>query len=262
MRQASRLLLAAALAVATSAPASAANFNLVGGTLGLSIGALPPLTVGQSPDPAVIQVSSGTGGFTEPAGLFLDPLVQVPKQLFTGVPLISGLTITNFGNSTKSVATGGGLPGTAGPFQGGGGFGGPGPLTGNALVNVLLLFNLAIPLNPVGQTNGFVTAGGGGIQIQVRGTNWTTGVAKVSQITTGDAPNASNTVTFTGLDNRTAGHSGDVTLISPFHVTTNVAGNLPGVAIQTLTFTPEPGSVLLFGAALAGIVVLGLRKRR
>jgi hypothetical protein len=261
MRHASRLLLAAALVVATSAPAGAASLSLVGSTLGLSIGALPPLSVDQDPDPAVIQVSSAGGGFTEPAGLFLEPIIQVPKQLFTGVPLISGLTITNLGNATKVMTPGGGLPMTAGkPIRGGGGFGGPGALSGNTLVNVLLLFNLTIPINVVGATSGFVTAGGGGILITVRGTNWTTGAAKVTQITTGEP--AENTVTISGFDNRTAGHAGDITLVAPFHVTTNVAGNLAGFAIQTLHFAPEPGAVLLLGAALGSVAVLGWRRLR
>ena len=261
---------AASVAVlAVTGPAGAATLFLAQSSLGLSIGALPPILVSADtfPNPILIQVSSGTGGFTEPAGVFGPATVAAPKALFTGVPQISGLTLTNFGNNTKVVFAGGGLPMTTGkPFNGGGGFGGPGPLSGSALVNVLQLFNLTIPLDAVGATSGFFTAQGAGIRITLTATNWTTGVVQISKVTTGvPTPNGGsvngNTVTVAGFDNRTPGHQGSMLLISPFHVLTNVAGNLPGLAMQVLNFSvPEAGTLLLLGTGAVGLALYGIRR--
>jgi hypothetical protein len=81
---------------------------------------------------------------------------------------------------------------------------------------------------------------------------------------TAPTPNAAilNSVTFAGYDNRTPGHVGRVLLVSPFKVITNAAGNLPGIARQTLDFggvVPEPGTL---GLLLAGATVLALWGRR
>jgi hypothetical protein len=60
-----------------------------------------------------------------------------------------------------------------------------------------------------------------------------------------------NTVTFGGYDNRTPLHNGVIALVSPFKVSTNVMGNLPAYALQTLTFVPEPGTLVFLGMAVA-----------
>ena len=74
---------------------------------------------------------------------------------------------------------------------------------------------------------------------------------------------ATNSVTFVGYDNRTPGHAGVLLLISPFKVITNAAGNLPGLATQTLTFlVPEPGTLLLLGSGVVGLALHGLRRMR
>jgi hypothetical protein len=125
----------------------------------------------------------------------------------------------------------------------------------------------------IGSTNASTAAGSpSGIYVVVQGTGWTTGSVMLNQITTDNPtppPAVTNTVTYTGDDGRAAScpappaQCGVVQLISPFHVFTNAAGNLPGLAIQTLTFVPEPGSILLL---VSGVVTLGiggwLRMRR
>jgi hypothetical protein len=326
MRKQLMALLIAAGFVSLAGPVGAASIPLTGSSLGISIGALPPLFIEQSPDPFPILVSSGTGGFTEVQGLFGPATIQVGKALFTGVASISGLTLTGFGNSTKVMAVGDGLPATAGKTikkvqdqpdatLGVRDFGGNGALSGNSLVNVLQLFNLAIPLNAVGLASGFVTAAGGAIKITVTGTNWTTGVVQINEITTGvtvpvltpngeqmlttvltPTPNGGstpvltpngevdltpvsetiqiNTVTVSGFDNRAVAPlvtpngdvisalQGQMQLISPFHVITNVAGNLPGFAIQVLNFMPEAGTVVLLGTGALGLAWSGSRRLR
>jgi hypothetical protein len=266
MRQLSRLLLAAALALGGSGEAGAAALTLTGGALGISIGALPPLSFPCTPAadadlcPLVLDVTApGVGnGFTEPANVFVGS-VMLPTSLFTGVPLINGLTIGNLANGQKPVAPGG-AAGTraSNVLREGGALGGPGPLAGTAFVNVLGLFNLAVPLDPIGNTGASVAVVAGTLAVTVRGTGWTTG-----KITIDNVEPPENTVTYNGYDNRNAGGTGVVQLISAFHVTTNAAGNLPGLATQTLTFAaPEPGQILLVGAALGVMALLARRRPR
>ena len=268
MRTLSRLLLAVAFAVGASAQAGAAE--LKSGVLGISIGALPPITFectaadDGDPCPVVFTGTPGVGnGFTEPASLFTGS-IALPTSLFTGVALINGLTIGNLANGTKTINTAGAIAGLRSVDvlrPGTGALGGPGPLAGTAFVNVLGLFNLAVPLDPIGNTGATAAVVAGTLAVTVRGTGWTTGQIKIDNITTGEP--AQNTVTFNGYDHRNAGGTGVVQLISAFHVTTNAAGNLPGLATQTLTFAaPEPGQILLVGAALGVMALLARWRRR
>jgi len=260
MRLFSRLLLVAALALAGSGRAGAASLTLTGGSLGISIGALPAITFPCEVCPLVLDVANPGqgGGFVEPASAFAGS-VMLPSALFTGVPLISGLTIGNLANKQKTIAPGAvGGTRTDRVLRAGGSLGGPGPLTGTAFVNVLKLFNLAVPLAAIGNTGQTNAVQAGTLKVTVAGTGWTTGAIQISKITTGEP--AENTVTYEGFDNRNA-TGGVVQLISAFHIATNAAGNLPGLATQTLTFSaPEPGQILLLGAALGTLVLLARRR--
>jgi hypothetical protein len=255
MRKLSRLLLALAFAVGASAQAGAVDLTLTGGSLGVSIGALPPIEFPCVSCPVVLDVTSPGqgGGFTEPASAFTGS-IMLPTALFTGVALINGLTIGNLANLTKTIAPGAAAgPRTSKVVRPGGGLGGPGPLAGSSFVNVLGLFNLTVPLNIVGNTGATTSVAAGTLFVTVAGTGWTTGTMMVDNVTTGEP--AGNTVTNVGFDNRNANGTGVVQLISAFHITTNAAGNLPGLATQTLTFVPEPGTILML---LSGAVTLGI----
>jgi hypothetical protein len=266
MRKLSKLLLAAVLSVGLAGSANASVLTLTGGTLSIGIGALPPITFPNNSNP-VINVSSGGGGFTEPASIFTGS-IMLPTALFTGVALINGLTIGNLANGTKNVVTGGGAAGAQpGLVKPGGGLGGFGPLVGTAFVNVLGLFNLAVPLSAVGNTGASTAVIAGTLAVTAIATGWTTGQASITGITTGTPGGGqANTVVFQGYDNRTPNHNGVVQLISPFKVITNAAGNLPGIAIQTLTFAgavvPEPGTLLLIGSGVVGLALLGRKRMR
>jgi hypothetical protein len=240
MRRLCPASLAGAIAFSIAASAQAATLQL-GGTLSLTVGALPPVSL---PSNGATPISSGSGHFTEPASFFGPATVTLPKSLFTGVPQISGLTLQNFGNSTKIFSG-------AGTATGG--------LSGTAIVTVLQSLNLSIPLGIVGVAGGIVQAGAGALQITVIGQNWTTGVAVIAGITTTTpATNVINTVSVTGSDNRTPGHGGTITLVSGFKVITNATGRLPGFAVQTLAL-PEPAALLLLGS---GVLAVGLCARR
>jgi len=276
MRKLNRLLLAAVFAVGASARVGAAELTLTGGSLGISIGALPPILFPCNGCPVVLNAQTGVGpgnGFTEPASVFVGE-IALPTSLFTGVALIDGLTIGGLANVTKTI---GDAPQAAGPrasfvVRPGGGIGGLGPLTGNAFVNVLSLFNLAVPLGVIGNTGASTMVTAGTLMVAVNGTGWTTGQIQIDRITTGNpaaTPNATpnvpeqlNTVTYTGDDARNANGTGVVQLISAFHVTTNAAGNLPGLATQTLTFVPEPGTILLLCSGGATLVLAGWLRAR
>lgn len=249
MRKLKVLLFAAAFLAGTVTTSTAATITLsgAGSSLSVALGALPAIVLGGND--TQIFVSSGSGGFTEPAGAFGPSTIPLPKSLFTGVPLISGLTLAGFGNGTKIVN---GALGTA-----------TGGLAGSALVNVLQLLNLSIPLSVVGQAGATTMKASGGIAITVIGQGWTTGVASVTGVTTGTpATGNTNTAVLSGSDNRTPGHGGTITLVSGFQAITNVAGTLPGFAIQALSFVPEPGTLLLLGSGVAGLAVLGRRRMR
>jgi hypothetical protein len=129
---------------------------------------------------------------------------------------------------------------------------------------VLQSLNLTIPLSVVGAAGATVQAGAGAIIITVLGQNWTTGVAQVTGVTSTTAGTAIiNTVSITGSDNRTASHAGTITLVSGFQAITNVAGTLPGFAIQALSFaTPEAGTLLLLGSGTIGLALYGRRRMR
>ena len=51
-------------------------------------------------------------------------------------------------------------------------------------------------------------------------------------------------------------------LVSPFKVISGAAGNLPGYALQTLTFVPEVGTLVTLGTGALALVAYGLRRRR
>jgi len=244
MKRFKLLAVGALLAVGLAAPSHSATLTL-GGTLSLTIGALPPVSLPDNGGASVL-VSSGNGHFTEPAGVFGPATIPLTASLFTGVPQISGLTLIGFGNGTK-VASG------AGTALGG--------LAGSALVTVLQSLNLSIPLSVVGVPGASVQAGVGAIIITVVGQGWTTGVASVTGVTsTTPGTNVLNTITLAGSDNRTAGHQGTITLVSGFQAITNVAGTLPGFAIQALSFVPEAGTLVLLGTGAIGLALYGRRR--
>ena len=119
---------------------------------------------------------------------------------------------------------------------------------------------MAIPLSPIGSTGDSHVLQAGTLLITLVGTGWTTAPVTLTGVTTAGV----NTVAFAGYDNRTVGHAGTVQLVSPFKVITQ-AGNLPGLAFQTLTFAgglPEPGTLALLGIATATLALFGRRRHR
>jgi len=141
---------------------------------------------------------------------------------------------------------------------GGGGFGGVMPING---VSKVCLFgpcsaavsNLAVPLSVVGAGGAAVVSGA--VNLTVIGAPWTTGTAAVGTITQMGA--------VAPLSN-TAAPSGTVLLVTPIFISTNIGASavLPGFAFLSLHFVPEPGTLMLLGSGIAGLVAFGRNRAR
>jgi PEP-CTERM motif len=147
----------------------------------------------------------------------------------------------------------------AGAFVGSGGAGFGGTMGLNGFTKVCLfgpcsaaVANLAVPLAPVG-VGGFaqVTAA---VNLTVIGAPWTTGTAAVGTVT---AMGGVSPLSSTGMA------SGNVTLVTPVFVSTNIAPSavVPVFAIMSLHFVPEPGTLVLLGSGIAGLVAFGRSSR-
>ncbi len=156
-----------------------------------------------------LAVASAGGNFVLPAGTFIGT-EALATGLFTGVALVIRATVGNLSNAAALFAAGGGPIDPGGPFDGaGGGFGGYGALDGTLFINVLNLFNLSVPLDPVGAGGMAQAPPAGTLLVTVFGTGWTTGTVAVTGISTETVGGAIvNTVTFAGYDNRTPAHRG------------------------------------------------------
>ena len=121
--------------------------------------------------------------------------------------------------------------------------------------------NLSVPLSNVGQGGTIAVPPGdtsASVNLTVVGAPWTAGVAAVGTVTEmgfqhGPASNTSSTVAA----------SGAIRLVSPIFVSTNIGASavVPGFAFLDLHFVPEPGTLLLLGSGIAGLVMFGRAKR-
>jgi len=178
-------------------------------------------------------------------------------------------------------------------------FGGSSGLIGQVIIELLATGGTQAPV-PIGVVGvgGTTTVTVGAAQVIVEGAEWITGSAPITgiasnviSITTGPragtatgigftlqptvnedslviTENGATQVTVTGsADFTTASDASpgvnQVTLISPAYIdASGLTGNppLPGMGIKVLRFVPEPGTMLLLGSAVAGLLVVG-RKR-
>lgn len=104
-----------------------------------------------------------------------------------------------------------------------------------------------------------ITKSAGGITFTVIHAAWTVGTAMV----TGPTGVQGGTVmeTRTGANALTPGGAGELLLVTPVRLTTNLVGTIPSFGFLRLTYVPEPGTLGLLGLGMAGLAALGRRRR-
>jgi hypothetical protein len=251
MRKLFTSVAATVLAFGLSAPAHASTVSFTG-TLAVALATLPPIAVtatgtadvtGLGTSITALSLSGGTFSttvtiaITDPAAA---PITQVIASVTNGAGSFSTIPGADINNNfaTDLTGTGSGTMGIQGASKVGI-FAGP-------------LVNLTVPFtsggNGVGLGGNIVTATSPvGIGVSVRGAPWTTGTATVG------------TATAMGF---VTGNS--IQLVSPTFISITGAGTgvavLPAFGVLTLSFVPEPGTLLLLASGVAGLAVLG-RKR-
>ncbi len=251
-----------------AAPAVAAPYNFTA-TLSVTVGTFPPVTgtaagVGTS--------VSGGGAASIPAGVFsVGAVAQVSPPL---LGLIGGFAVcgAGLGSPTFDVippAPGAGTcapnaSGTNGVLAWSGGPTGTMPLlasayltgTINAMGQAMAVAAIPLAVIGVGGTQGF-SAFGGLVAGTVTANPWQ--LAPVTQV--GVLNGATTVLTAAGFDNRDSAGIGTLQLVTPTDANIQI-GNLPALAVLTISFIPEPGTLLLLGAGVAGLAALGSRRVR
>jgi len=119
--------------------------------------------------------------------------------------------------------------------------------------------NLSVPLTVVGQ--GGIALVTGAVNLTVIGAPWTTGTAAIGTAFTqmGGVHGPAS-----GGASSAAQASGTVALVTPIFVSTNIGASsiVPGFGILNLHFVPEPGTLMLLGSGIAGLVAFGRSRVR
>jgi hypothetical protein len=93
------------------------------------------------------------------------------------------------------------------------------------------------------------------------GASWTAGTGAITNVATSLGGPLQN-ITVMGNNALSPGGNGVLTLVSPSKVITNLTGPIPLVSVLTLNYVPEPGTLLLLGAGVAGLAALGRKRTR
>jgi hypothetical protein len=241
MRKLFGLVAALGLVMGAAQPAHATVLSLASASLSIQLATLPPIPVAWSgtgsADVTATDVTDLTPGIFSFSGVI--PVTDAAAFPITGLTMIS---VTNGG---------------PGDFYGVNVSGGGGLMAVSGTANICLFApcasapaNVSVPFT-TGGVNGVGLGGApitvfGFVNVTAMGNGWTTGTVSVGSISVSGSPLAGNTVT----------------LVTPTFVSTNIAASsaLPLFGIMTLTFIPEPGTLLLLASGVAGLAMVG-RKR-
>lgn len=143
-----------------------------------------------------------------------------------------------------------------------GSLGGVLPILGVAKVclfgpcNETPLANLSVPLSVIG--NGGTATVSGPVNLTVRGAAWTTGTVAIGASTAMGFAHGPASGTTSTLN-----ESGTIRLVTPIFISTNISASavVPAFGFLTLHFVPEPGTALLVGLGIAGLIAGGRRAR-
>jgi hypothetical protein len=241
MRKLSLFLASSGLALLLMAGPAFSAILPVSGSVSLIIATLPPPTL----------TGSGLGDTNAPGGSF-----SVPAGLFAGNPFISVPISPTFIGLTNVTVPANSINNPQATFTAGGGTMG---LSGSAFFNSGAAGS--VPLAPIGG-GGTALANIQGIPLKVVGALWQYSANKVFTAMGSALANAIS-ATATAYDNRDALGIGTVQLVATGYALVGAGGslgNLPVFGTLTLTYTPEPGTLLLLGTGIAGLAVIGRKK--
>lgn len=251
MRKLFAVMAVAALFVATTAQA-APLARTVNATMSVAIQGLSAINVTGT---GTVTVDTATGAISIPAGLVaLTAKVVIPVTATSAITSLSAKVISNQAGTLSPGGAGGQLPGEVCPSGlpacvSNAGIGGKMGL--NGAVNVVIVPMVVII--PVDVNAALVGQGGStNIPFTFDAAAWTNGTGIVT------TPNGTAVLLGSG-----SGLGSSVTFVTPTFV--SALGNLlPLFTTLTLDFgfaIPEPGTLLLLGAGVAGLVVVGRRRR-
>ena len=246
MRKLFGLMAALGLALGVVGPAHATVLAVSSGSMSIALATLPPINLTWSGTGTANVTGTGVGagsitGLT--GGIFSVTNLTVPVTDPAAFP-ITGVFIPSAANGTGNFSF----------LNGSGG----GLMAAQGSANVCLFSpcsapppaNLVVPFT-TGGVNGIGLGGSpitvsGLVNLTATGNGWTTGTVSIGSLSaTGSAFNGTS-----------------VTLVTPTLISTNIGASavIPSFATLTLTFVPEPGTLLLLASGVAGLAVLG-RKR-
>jgi hypothetical protein len=180
---------------------------------------------------------------------------SVPAGMFSGHAGVSGAVAPTLVGLTAISIPANSANNPAATFN----LGGVMAMSGSAIFNSGA--GGSIPLHPAGGNSVASVILPGGIPVKVVGQAWQYDAGKIFTAMGGALANALS-ATATAFDNRNGAGQGTVQLVAPAYalISGGALGNMPIFATLTLTYTPEPGTLVLLGAGVATLAAIGRRK--